>query len=37
LRVEDLKAERERARASLADAEEVFRRRVIGLELEALA
>ncbi|MFI0242755.1 hypothetical protein [Streptomyces sp. NPDC016845] len=36
---EDLKAELERARASLADAEEVLRRRVIGLEqyLEALA
>ncbi|MGI5198289.1 hypothetical protein ACQEVY_32445 [Streptomyces sp. CA-288835] len=39
VRVEDLEAELERVRAALADAEEVLRRRVIGLEqyLEALA
>ncbi|MBK3523891.1 MULTISPECIES: hypothetical protein [Streptomyces] len=38
-RVEELEAELERVRAALADAEEVLRRRVIGLEqyLEALA
>lgn len=39
VRVEELEAELERVRADLADAEEVLRRRVIGLEqyLEALA
>ncbi|MFJ8360164.1 hypothetical protein, partial [Streptomyces sp. NPDC093984] len=39
VRVEDLEAELERVRAALAEAEEVLRRRVIGLEqyLEALA
>jgi hypothetical protein len=39
VRVEELEAELERVRAALADAEEVLRRRVIGLEqyLEALA
>ncbi|MGV9627119.1 hypothetical protein [Streptomyces sp. NPDC003487] len=39
VRVEELEAELERAQADLADAEEVLRRRVIGLEqyLEALA
>jgi hypothetical protein len=39
VRVEELQAELERVRAELADAEEVLRRRVIGLEqyLEALA
>ena len=39
VRVEDLAAELERVRAALAEAEEVLRRRVIGLEqyLEALA
>ncbi|WP_051803404.1 hypothetical protein [Streptomyces sp. NRRL S-1314] len=39
VRVEELEAELERVRAALADAEEVHRRRVIGLEqyLEALA
>ncbi|MER5402130.1 hypothetical protein [Streptomyces sp. NPDC002599] len=39
VRVEELEAELERVREDLADAEEVFRRRVIGLEqyLEALA
>ncbi|MEV5388684.1 hypothetical protein [Streptomyces sp. NPDC052721] len=39
VRVEELAAELERVRADLADAEEVLRRRVIGLEqyLEALA
>jgi NADH dehydrogenase/NADH:ubiquinone oxidoreductase subunit G len=37
--VEELEAELERVRAALADAEEVLRRRVIGLEqyVEALA
>ncbi|MFE9600883.1 hypothetical protein [Streptomyces hokutonensis] len=39
VRVEELEAELERVRADLADAEEVLRRRAIGLEqyLEALA
>ncbi|WP_217245346.1 hypothetical protein [Streptomyces sp. AC602_WCS936] len=39
VRVEELEAELERVRTDLADAEEVLRRRVIGLEqyLEALA
>ncbi|SNX88623.1 hypothetical protein SAMN06272735_9099 [Streptomyces sp. TLI_55] len=39
VRVEDLEAELARVRADLADAQEVLRRRVIGLEqyLEALA
>ncbi|MGY1545802.1 hypothetical protein [Streptomyces sp. MN6] len=39
VRVEELEAESERVRVALADAEEVLRRRVIGLEqyLEALA
>ena len=39
VRVEDLEAELERVRAALTEAEEVLRRRVIGLEqyLEALA
>jgi hypothetical protein len=39
VRVEELEAELEQVRAALADAEEVLRRRVIGLEqyLEALA
>lgn len=39
VRVEELEAELERVWADLADAEEVLRRRVIGLEqyLEALA
>lgn len=38
VRVDELEAELERVRASLADAEETLRRRVIGLEyLEALA
>ncbi|MGV9255788.1 hypothetical protein [Streptomyces sp. NPDC003697] len=39
VRVEELEAELERVRAALSDAEEVLRRRVIGLEqyLEALA
>jgi hypothetical protein len=39
VRVEELEAELERVRAALAEAEEVLRRRVIGLEqyLEALA
>ncbi|MFF3325769.1 hypothetical protein [Streptomyces sp. NPDC002889] len=39
VRVEQLEAELERVRAALADAEEVLRRRVIGLEqyLEALS
>ncbi|MBB4902700.1 hypothetical protein [Streptomyces griseomycini] len=39
VRAEELEAELERVRAALADAEEVLRRRVIGLEqyLEALA
>ncbi|MFF8432216.1 hypothetical protein ACF07Y_45230 [Streptomyces sp. NPDC016566] len=39
VRVEELEAELERVRTGLADAEEVLRRRVIGLEqyLEALA
>jgi len=39
VRVEELEAELERVRSDLADAEEVLRRRVIGLEqyLEALA
>ncbi|MER6212110.1 hypothetical protein [Streptomyces sp. NPDC001642] len=39
VQVEELEAELERVRENLADAEEVFRRRVIGLEeyLEALA
>ncbi|MCL6675402.1 hypothetical protein M8J74_44330, partial [Streptomyces panaciradicis] len=39
VRVEELEAELERVQADLADAEEVLRRRVIGLEqyLEALA
>ncbi|MES4888906.1 hypothetical protein [Streptomyces sp. NPDC096012] len=39
VRVEDLEAELERVRVALAEAEEVLRRRVIGLEqyLEALA
>ncbi|WNM36372.1 hypothetical protein RKE30_00990 [Streptomyces sp. Li-HN-5-11] len=39
VRVEELEAELERVRADLAEAEEVLRRRVIGLEqyLEALA
>jgi hypothetical protein len=39
VRVEELEAELERVRAALTDAEEVLRRRVIGLEqyLEALA
>ncbi|MEU1854438.1 hypothetical protein ABZ499_35695 [Streptomyces sp. NPDC019990] len=39
VRVKELEAELERVRAALADAEEVLRRRVIGLEqyLEALA
>ncbi|MFF8479115.1 hypothetical protein [Streptomyces sp. NPDC015414] len=39
VRVEDLEAELERVRAALAEAEELLRRRVIGLEqyLEALA
>ncbi|CAM5643151.1 putative protein OS=Streptomyces aurantiogriseus OX=66870 GN=GCM10010251_35170 PE=4 SV=1 [Streptomyces aurantiogriseus] len=39
VRVEELEAELERVRTDLADAKEVLRRRVIGLEqyLEALA